>query len=111
MRCQGSQADMRNPGVVTVSTVGATRIMTAGMNPQDYHLQSSLWPEFNPLHFCNPVASCYAVGFGLKAKPGLFYGSRFIVGIRLGSSTSYDGENTHIISKQHFGDLEIAFSK
>lgn len=37
-RCQGSQADMRNPGVVTVSTVGATRIMTAGMNPQDYHL-------------------------------------------------------------------------
>lgn len=37
-RCQGSQAHMRNPGVVTVSTVGATRILTAGMNPQDYHL-------------------------------------------------------------------------
>lgn len=45
-------------------------IMTAAVNPHGYHCNQILGQNLIPCTFCNPVASCYAVVFRLKAKPG-----------------------------------------
>lgn len=45
-------------------------IMTAAMNPHGYRCNQVSGQNLIPCTFCNPVASCYAVVFRLKAKPG-----------------------------------------
>lgn len=65
-QCRDSQAALGHTGAV--AWPGSAQ--DSWNESPGLSLQSSPWPKFNPLHFCNPAVSCSAGVCRLEAKPG-----------------------------------------
>lgn len=100
MWCRDSQAALGNTGAV--AWPGSAQ--DSWNESPGLSLQSSPWPKFNPLHFCNPVVSCscwclQAGGKTWLSVTALLCSSCFTDGNRLGSSSSYTPANGLFVSQ------------